>query len=70
MVTAPWHYAALAGRRYITPEDIQHAINAGADRAFIHSEVLKAIADNQCEDHKLCAFVAYRFEKETDENPE
>lgn len=64
----PWHYAALAGRSYITPEDITAAHAAaltGEEQTCILIEVLRAIADRQCEDVVTSAFVACRFEKKT-----
>lgn len=56
----PWFHASWAGReqKYITPEDITTALNAGGDPARIRQIVLDAISKGQCEDHSLCALVA------------
>lgn len=58
-MTDPWHYAAKAGRNYITPEDITDAIAAGAERVHLYETVLRAINDRAAEDYRLCAFVSY-----------
>ena len=55
----PWFYAGdskLHG--YITPENIQAAIDAGAAQLELWKVVLEALSLNQCEDRSLCAFIA------------
>lgn len=62
----PWSFAYAANRDYLTPEDINKAIDASheygddEDRLNISLVVLRAIADNKCENYKLCAFVIVR----------
>jgi len=54
-------------RDYITPEDVQEAINRGGDLTKIRLDVLEVMADNAgfgCEDRGLIAFVAFRGEKD------
>lgn len=57
----PWAHVT-GDRDYLTPEDIQAAINAGGSRLHIWGVVLEAMSKRYCEDWSLCAFVAYRFE--------
>ncbi len=48
---------------YVTPEDIGHALEAGADPDLVRLEVLAHIGKQTayyCEDAGLCAFVAFR----------
>lgn len=59
--------AEQEGRDYITPEDIQKAIDAGAERAVLQQEVLEVLGGKMgAEDHSLCAFIAARFEKNSE----
>lgn len=53
-----WEYAAAESRDYITPEDINAAIAAGAERLNLWRELLEALGRRRCEDPSLCAFVA------------
>jgi hypothetical protein len=59
----PWSHAAENGRNYITPEDIQDAIDAGADQMVLSVAVLKALGQKKCEDWSCCAFVAGNFKR-------
>jgi hypothetical protein len=61
--TNPWFYAQKANHKYITPEDIIAAINAGGDKLEVWSIVLDALGGKACEDWSLCAFVAHRYLK-------
>jgi hypothetical protein len=61
-----WDGARKGGRDYVTPEDIQDAINRSLDSSgrliAIQAEVLLALSKRQCEDWSLCASVAYKCE--------
>ena len=54
--------AAAAGRAYITPEDVQDAIDAGMDKISLYTELLSWIEGGTVEDTRLAAFVALQFE--------
>jgi hypothetical protein len=56
----PWTHSE--GRGYLTPDDIQAAINAGGSREQVWGTTLAALGRRRCEDWSLCAFVAARFE--------
>jgi hypothetical protein len=58
-------FAAAEGRTYITPEDVQDAIDAGADRLALYTELLQWIERRGAEDASLCAFVALQFQRST-----
>lgn len=66
----PWHYALAERRDYITPEDIQAAIDAGVEAPTLHAIVLTAISYKQCEDYSCCAFVATKFERSPEPSKE
>jgi len=58
------YYPERDGRNYITPEDVQAAIDAGAERAELQQEVLEVLGGEMgAEDGTCCAFVAARFER-------
>lgn len=59
----PWWYARKAKRDYITPEDIDEAVKAGALRPQIMQHTLSAIEDKRAEDVTLCAFMALNARK-------
>lgn len=59
--TNPWFYASDDKRKYLTPEDIIAAINAGGDKLEVWEVVLDALGGKACEDWSLCAFVAHRY---------
>lgn len=63
----PWTHAAT--RRYLTPEDIITAADAGADRRALMTCVLDAIHRGEAEDPRLCAFVVLHGEPETYARP-
>jgi hypothetical protein len=63
----PWSYALGLKRDYLTPEDIQAAIDAGASFEDVAKATLAALGRKACEDASLCAFVAARFEKSPSE---
>lgn len=54
----PWTFATKAGRDYLTPEDIDDAIEAGASRLNIYQAALEATYRNTAEDPRACAFSA------------
>lgn len=59
--------AKAAGCDYITPEDVQEAINEGVDRIELWGELLAILGKKRglgVEDASLCASVAYDFKKE------
>jgi hypothetical protein len=62
----PWHHARENGHTYLSPEDIQAAINAGGSRELVQRAALKALGAKNCEDWSLCAFIAGRFERRPD----
>lgn len=55
--------AAKARRHYTTPEDVQAAIDAGADKLVLYTELLEFISKRAVEDWSLAAFVALKFER-------
>lgn len=57
------YYPKQDGRDYITPEDIQAAIDAGATKAALQQEVLEWLSKKAAEDWGLCAWVAANFKK-------
>ncbi len=57
------YYPEQEGRDYITPEDIQAAIDAGANRETLQHEVLEWLGKNAAEDWSLCAWTAANFKK-------
>lgn len=62
--------AEAAGREYITPEDVQDAIDAGEPIADIRLDVLGVIGKALgmgAEDASLCAFLAWNNQPTTDE---
>ena len=61
--TSPWHWATIESRTYLTPEDIQCAINAGAEQETLVRAVFFAIEGYLVEDWSECMFVASKFEK-------
>jgi hypothetical protein len=54
-------------RDYITPEDVQEAINEGADKLALYTELLDWIASKAVEDGPLCAFIAVAFKADADD---
>lgn len=59
--------AAANDRDYITPEDVQDAINAGADRLELYVELLNIIGKQSglgVEDVGLACFIAAKFDVE------
>lgn len=55
--------AKLAGRDYVTPEDVGDAIKQGNDVTKVRLDVLEILAENAgwgAEDSGLCAFIAFR----------
>lgn len=65
--------AAEHKRDYITPEDVQEAINAGAERLFLWEELLAILGKQRslgAEDAGLCCFIAWRFEMQSDDTGE
>jgi hypothetical protein len=61
----PWTHS---NNNYLTPGDIQAAIDAGTDKLRLWNIVLMAIADHVCEDPSCCAFVAYNFKVKDEED--
>jgi hypothetical protein len=62
--TTVWKRAIAKERKYITPEDVDAAIDAGAAQLDIWREVLQAVEAKAAEDASLCAFVALtRFDQ-------
>ncbi len=59
--TSPWFHAEQAGRNYLTPEDVNEAIDAGGTRLEIWTDVLKAIEMHAVEDASCTAFVALKL---------
>jgi histone H3/H4 len=57
----PWDNARVHGRDYLTPEDIQAAINSGIAKVELQQTVLEAIGRCLCEDASACAYVAASF---------
>lgn len=57
--------AGLENRDYVTPEDVQAAIDAGMDKLALYTELLRFIEKKSVEDTTLAAFVALQFERET-----
>ena len=60
--------AKLAGREYITPEDVQEAVNEGVNKLALCDELLAILGkqrDLGAEDSGLCAFIAHRYEKQS-----
>lgn len=58
--------AKLADRDYVTPEDVGGAINQGNDLTKVRLDVLEILSENcgwGAEDSGLCAFIAFRGEK-------
>lgn len=60
--TNPWFYAGK--NDFITPENIDAAKNAGADKLELLEIVMTAISLGQCEDVSGCAFVAAWVKKD------
>ena len=56
----PWYYS---NHNYITPENIQAAIDAGGAKLEVWEVTLQALADGACEDSGCCAFVALKFNR-------
>lgn len=54
----PWHYAAKAGREYMTPEDVGAAIEAGGGALVVAEAVLQAVDLKCVEDSSCTAFAA------------
>lgn len=61
--------SAATGRSYITPEDVQAAINAGIDKLSLYADLLSWIERGAVEDPRLTAFVALAFTKDESETP-
>jgi len=53
-----WTIAKADGRDYITPDDIDEAIDAGESQLDVWGEVLQAVEAKAAEDASLCAFTA------------
>lgn len=60
----PWHHAHQDKRTYITPKDIQAAIEADGEKEEVWLDVLQGVESGSLEDASACAFVAIRFEKQ------
>lgn len=58
VATDPWTFARMAGRDYITPEDIAEARGCGARGEALFRIVLAAIGAKRAEDPACCAFAA------------
>lgn len=61
--TNPWHHAKKDDRKYITPEDVTAAIDAGGTKLEVWEAVLDGVAKRAVEDPRCTAFVALKFEK-------
>lgn len=57
-------HAAREGRDYVTPEDVQAAVNTGADRLETYIELLWQLAAKNVEDVDGACFVAHRWQRE------
>lgn len=57
--------STLEGRAYATPEDVQAAIDNGADRLTLYRELFDYIGRKNVEDASCAAFVARRWTKST-----
>ena len=55
-----WQRALNAGRKYITPEDVNSACDAGEPEEAVWRDVLIAVDIKSAEDASACAFVALR----------
>ncbi len=56
--------AKAKGREYVTPEDVQDAVDAGVPRAELCIELLGIMGLRKpgLEDLRLCAFVAHHYQ--------
>lgn len=56
--------ASTHKRDYITPEDVQDAIDAGADRLSLWGDLLEILGGKGAgaEDWSLCCYIAHRLE--------
>jgi hypothetical protein len=54
-------FAAAEGRAYVTPEDVQNAIDAGAEKVVLFEELLRHIESRNVEDVTLACFVAVQW---------
>lgn len=61
--------SAATGRAYITPEDVQAAINAGIDKLSLYADLLSWVERGAVEDPRLAAFVALAFTVEEEPSP-
>lgn len=62
--------AKARGRDYITPEDIAEALNADVDPNIVRLDVLEVLGRQTnfgVEDRSLCAFIAFKGEKDEEE---
>ena len=54
----PWDRAKVAGRMYVTPEDVEAAFLDGESYVSIWQDLLQAVEANAAEDASACAHVA------------
>jgi len=61
--TNPWYHTRLAGREYLTPEDVDDAIKVGGTVLRVTEAVLQAVDLKCIEDASAAAFVALKMFK-------